>query len=185
MRTDPFTDTFKFLVGQQPDQVALGPWRWLLVLLFFGLLVGSAVLAVRNWQADPAQRSACLDLGGAHHDARDVVPVLAVEAPPAALWRLLLLGQPDRGERRMFFAVRLMLGFAVRLSNALVIALVLQLWLGLYRADYEWPWLFWFTIFTLGLFIVHGAGRSLGLDALLRREARLAPPAARLHALLS
>jgi hypothetical protein len=82
-------------------------------------------------------------------------------------------------------AASLMLGLAVRLSRALAIAFVLQLWLGLYRVDIEWPWLFWFMVFTLGFFIAHGAGRSLGLDALLRREGRLSPPAARLHATVS
>ena len=27
MRTDPFTDTWMFLIGQQPDQIALGAWQ--------------------------------------------------------------------------------------------------------------------------------------------------------------
>ena len=85
----------------------------------------------------------------------------------------------------MFFAASLMLGFAVRLSSLLAIGFVLQLWLGLYHVDYEWPWLFWFMIFTHGFFIVHRAGYSLGLDALLQREGRLAPRWSRLHALAS
>ena len=29
MRTDPFTDTWLFLIGQQSDEVALGWGRWL------------------------------------------------------------------------------------------------------------------------------------------------------------
>ena len=85
----------------------------------------------------------------------------------------------------MAFAISLMLGVAVRLSSLLAIGFVLQLWLGLYRLDFEWPWLFWFMVLTLGWFIVHRARRSLRLDALLLREARLAPPAARWHALAS
>jgi uncharacterized membrane protein YphA (DoxX/SURF4 family) len=85
----------------------------------------------------------------------------------------------------MGFAISLMLGLAVRVSSLLAIGFVLQLWLGLYRVDFEWPWLFWFMIFTLGWFIVHRAGRSLGLDALLLRRGRLAPPLARWHALVS
>jgi len=73
----------------------------------------------------------------------------------------------------MAFAFSLMLGFAVRLSSLLAIGFVLQLWLGLYLVSFEWPWLFWFMIFTLGWFIVHRAGRSLGLDAILIREGRV------------
>jgi hypothetical protein len=85
----------------------------------------------------------------------------------------------------MSFAVSLMLGFAVRLSSFLAIGFVLQLWLGLYHVGHEWPWLFWFMVFTLGSFIVHRAGYSLGLDALLRREKHLEPRWSRLHALAS
>ena len=82
----------------------------------------------------------------------------------------LRLSQPPIRRAEMSFAVGLILGFAVRLFSLLGIVFALQLWLGLCRHPHEWPWLFMSMAFTLGLFIVHGAGRSLGLDALLRRE---------------
>jgi len=63
MRTDPFTDTWMFLIGRQPDQLALGPWRWLLVALFIAALAASVWIAWVNWRADPA-------MGGARRDRR-------------------------------------------------------------------------------------------------------------------
>jgi hypothetical protein len=44
-----------------------------------------------------------------------------------------------------------------------------------------------FMVFTLGMFIIHAAGRSLGLDALLRRGGAARPTGAlgRVYALAS
>ena len=214
MRTDPFTDSVLFLIGQQPDQQVLGIFGWLFVALFWALLVGSVLIAARNWRADPAQRSAAdvwtwiarTMMGAmwfqgalwklpfpqspgffhwtsqiAEHAAFAWHRALAAEV----MLPLLPLFQAVAFSGEMFFAISLMLGFAVRVSSLLAIGFVVQLWLGLYRVDFEWPWLFWFMIFTLGWFIVHRAGRSLGLDALLLREKRLPPSVARWHALAS
>jgi hypothetical protein len=214
MRTDPFTDSFLFLIGQQPDQQALGLFGWLLLALFWALLVGSIGLAVRNWRADPAQRSAvhlwtwfARTMMGAMWFQGALWKLPFPQSPGFFHWTsqiaehaafgwhralasqvmlpLLPLFQAVAFSGEMFFAVSLMLGFAVRVSSLLAIGFVVQLWLGLYHVDFEWPWLFWFMIFTQGWFIVHRAGRSLGLDALLLREQRLTLPAARWHALAS
>jgi hypothetical protein len=49
---------------------------------------------------------------------------------------------------------------------------VLQLWLGIYRPGdpAEWPWSYMFLAMLMFLFVLEGAGRSLGLDAWLRRN---------------
>jgi uncharacterized membrane protein YphA (DoxX/SURF4 family) len=72
----------------------------------------------------------------------------------------------------LFFSVSLILGFAVRLAGVLAILFVLHLWLGIYRPGdpAEWTWSYLFLAFLMFLFVLHSAGRSLGLDALLRRE---------------
>jgi hypothetical protein len=67
-------------------------------------------------------------------------------------------------------AASLMLGFGVRLFGLIGMAFAFHLYLGLYRHPAEWPWLFFFLIFVHGFFVMHAAGRSLGLDALLRRS---------------
>jgi len=214
MRTDPFTDSLMFLIGQQPDQLALGLFGWVFLALFWALLIGSVAIAAISWRADPAQRSA------AHLWTWVARTMMGAMWFQGALWKLpfpqspgffhwtsqiaehaafgwhralasevmlplLPLFQSVAFLGEMAFAISLMLGLAVRLSSLLAIGFVVQLWLGLYRVDFEWPWLFWFMIFTLGWFIVHRAGRSLGLDGLLLRQGRLAPPLARWHALAS
>jgi len=66
----------------------------------------------------------------------------------------------------------MILGFAVRAVSALAILFVLQLWLGIYRPGdpAEWPWSYIFLAMLMFLFALHAAGRSLGLDAWLRRH---------------
>ena len=70
------------------------------------------------------------------------------------------------------FAVSLMLGLGVRLVSTLAIVFVLHLWLGIYRpgTPAEWPWSYVFLAIVLFMFALHAAGRSLGLDAWLRRH---------------
>jgi uncharacterized membrane protein YphA (DoxX/SURF4 family) len=70
------------------------------------------------------------------------------------------------------FAVSMILGFAVRFVSVLAIAFVLQLWLGIYRPGEpaEWPWSYIFLAMLMFLFALHAVGRSLGLDAWLRRH---------------
>jgi hypothetical protein len=68
-------------------------------------------------------------------------------------------------------AVSLMLGLFTRLGATLGALMAINLWLGLYRAPYEWPWTYFFLILLNGSFAVFRAGRSLGLDALLARSA--------------
>jgi hypothetical protein len=50
---------------------------------------------------------------------------------------------------------------------------VLNLWIGLYRHPAEWPWNYVFLAFLMGAFSLHAAGRSLGLDSILRRRVAL------------
>jgi uncharacterized membrane protein YphA (DoxX/SURF4 family) len=70
------------------------------------------------------------------------------------------------------FSVSLILGLGVRLVSALAIIFVLHLWLGIYRpgSPAEWPWSYIFLAIVMFMFALHAAGRSLGLDAWLRRH---------------
>jgi hypothetical protein len=70
------------------------------------------------------------------------------------------------------FAASMILGAAVRLVGVLAIVFVLQLWLGIYLPGEpaEWPWSYIFLAMLMFLFSLHAAGRSLGLDAWLRRH---------------
>jgi hypothetical protein len=68
--------------------------------------------------------------------------------------------------------VSLILGLGVRLVSVLGIIFVLHLWLGIYRSGTpaEWPWSYVFLAILMFMFALHAAGRSLGLDAWLRRD---------------
>ena len=44
---------------------------------------------------------------------------------------------------------------------------MLNLWLGLYNAEGEWPWTYFFLLVLMVIFALHRYGRSLGLDAII------------------
>ena len=70
------------------------------------------------------------------------------------------------------FATSMILGIAVRTVSVLAILFVLQLWLGIYLPGEpaEWPWSYIFLAMLMFFFCLYATGRSLGLDALLRRR---------------
>jgi uncharacterized membrane protein YphA (DoxX/SURF4 family) len=70
------------------------------------------------------------------------------------------------------FATSMLLGAAVRAASVLAILFVLQLWLGIYLPGdpAEWSWSYIFLAMLMLLFCLNAAGRSLGLDAWLRRH---------------
>lgn len=202
MRTDPFTDTWLFLVGQQSDEVALGWGRWLVAAGFAVLVLASIGIAIREWIEDPAQRT-----------GRDIT-LWALRALiggmwfQGMLWKLPLFSTENglyywTGEEvtnaafaihrelvkgvllptpnfyildvlvfltELTFAISLLLGLGVRIVGAIGVVFVAQLWLGLYLHPQEWPWTYVFLGGLMALFSVFAAGRSLGLDAELRRR---------------
>ena len=64
----------------------------------------------------------------------------------------------------------LMTGTAVRPFSFLGALMAVNLWLGLYRTPYEWPWTYVFLIAVQLFFFIENAGRSLGGDALIARR---------------
>jgi hypothetical protein len=74
-------------------------------------------------------------------------------------------------------AVSLILGIFVRFWGLIGALQILNLWLGLYNADGEWPWTYFFLLLLQLIFVIHHYGRSLGLDAILaaRAHPRLPP----------
>jgi hypothetical protein len=64
-------------------------------------------------------------------------------------------------------AASLILGLFVRFWGLIGALQILNLWLGLYNAAYEWPWTYFFLLMLQLVFAIHRSGRSLGLDAIL------------------
>jgi len=202
MRINPFYDSWLFLIGEDQYHLGIGPWRYLLVAIYWALAIASIYLAYRNWQVDPAQRTQ------AHFGtwlARAVIGTMWFEG---CLWKLPIpsggfqywLEQEGKyaafGFYREFvtsvlvpgfivvnviaflaeigMAASFMLGFGVRAVALFGMVYTAQLYFGLYQDPPEWPWEFVFIIVICWLFYIYAAGRSLGLDALLRRETTLA-----------
>ena len=201
--SEPIGDVFNFLVGDTSDYGHLGPAKYLSVIFYLVLLVAGLIVAGRNWQDDPAQRT-----------GRNVI-VLAMRILAGAMWfqgTIWKLPLPVSGgfsywlvqEGRygaiplysalirdvlvpniallqtpvylleIFFTVTLTLGFAVRLSGVVAALFTLQLWFGLYNDPTEWPWTYIAIVIAHAMFAVDEAGRRLGLDSLLRmRDAAL------------
>jgi uncharacterized membrane protein YphA (DoxX/SURF4 family) len=64
-------------------------------------------------------------------------------------------------------AVSLILGIFVRFWGIIGGLQILNLWLGLYNAEGEWPWTYFFLLLLQLIFAIHHYGRSLGIDALI------------------
>jgi uncharacterized membrane protein YphA (DoxX/SURF4 family) len=167
--------------------------------VFWLLLLASVVIAALVWRRDPAQRTprslgiwglrvlmgvmwwqqtlwkippnfdglrywieqeaahASIALQGAL--VRDIVlPNLALFGPLVYLVELAI-------------GVSLLLGLLSRAGALLGVLMGLNLWLGLYSADHEWPWTYMFLVMIQALFVIDPPGRVLGADALLRQRA--------------
>jgi hypothetical protein len=202
MRTDPFRDAVLFVLGHDDNYTPLGAFRWLLVLAFALLLIANLVLLARNWAADPDQRRARhlyiwlartlvgamwfqgslwklpLPVSGGFRYWMDQIahnaafPAMQAFYADHLLPNLALL-DPLAWLAETGFAVAFTLGLAARLGGTLAIAFAVNIWLGVYHNAAEWPWQYMFLILLLGFLVQEAAGRSLGLDALLRRR----PPA--------
>ncbi len=204
MRTNPFYDTWLFLLGQTPDHDALGLAKYLLMALYAALLVGSIVVAARAWSRDPAQRTSRnliiwlfrtligsmwfqgslwkLPLpvaGGFQYWTSQLVehswlPIHAALVRDVLLPNIAIL-DPLVWLTETLLAASLMLGAGVRVAGLVGIAFTLNLWVGLYHRGDEWPWNYIFLIFVHGFFVLDRAGECLGLDALPWRWRRLNP----------
>jgi uncharacterized membrane protein YphA (DoxX/SURF4 family) len=191
---NPLSDFWDFVIGNTDDHNALGAWKYLLVALFLALIIASIAIAIRNWQEDPSQRTAShlgtwfvrVLVGGMWFQGMLWKLPLPVSgglqywteqmAERAALTSVYLpylyILNPIIFLAELTFAISLILGLGVRLIGVLGIIFVLHLWLGIYRpgTPAEWPWSYIFLAMVMFFFALHAAGRSLGLDAWLRRH---------------
>jgi uncharacterized membrane protein YphA (DoxX/SURF4 family) len=198
---NPFTDAWQFLTATTGDYASLGLARYLVLALFWALLIASIVIAVRNWQEDPEQRT------GRHVGTWLVRVLIGCMWFESMIWKLPLpvsgglqywteqettraafefhrefiknfvlpnmtLFGPIVFLAELTFAASMILGVAVRAVGIVAMLFVLQLWLGIYRPGdpAEWPWAYIFLVMLMFIFALYAAGRSLGLDAWLRRR---------------
>jgi hypothetical protein len=198
MRVNPFYDSWLFLIGETGSHLGIGGWRYLLVAYFWGLVFASIYIAYRNWQADPAQRTlthvgtwaARVAIGAMWFEGS--LWKLPIPSGGFQYWLEQEAEHAAFGFHKAFvssvllpnftfvnviaflseigMATAFILGFGVRAFALLGMLFAVQLYFGLYTHPGEWPWEFIFIIVICGMFWLYAAGRSLGLDALLRRE---------------
>jgi hypothetical protein len=199
MPANPFTDVWHFLTATTNDYLKQGNLRFLILALFWVLLLASVAIAVRNWWEDPTQRTGrhlgiwvarvligCLWFqgmlwklplpvsDGLQYWTEQESTSAAFEFHRNFMKDVVLTHMTFFGPivflAELVFAGSLMLGLAVRFVGVLGLVYTLQLWLGLYDNPSEWPWTYMCLALLMFLFVVEPAGRSLGLDAWLRRD---------------
>lgn len=200
MRTNPLSDAVAFLTGATDGHAGLTQTSSIaFVVLSWGLIIGSFAVAGTAWANDPAQRTPRhvaiwlmrafigamwlegslwkLPLpvsGGLSYWLGLLGDNAAIPAYGALIKSVLIpnlaLFNPLIFLVEVGLAASLMLGLAVRLTSLLGVAMSLNLWIGLYRFQPEWPWGYIFILMLHIFFIVDRAGRSLGLDAFLLRR---------------
>jgi uncharacterized membrane protein YphA (DoxX/SURF4 family) len=176
---DPLSDFWQFLIGTSGDYKAIGTWKYLFVALFPGLIALSIVVAVKNWQEDPSQRTA-RNLG--MWLVRVLVGAMWFQG---MLWKMpfpvsegfefwteqiadraafafhrqlatevylpnLKILDPLVFLAELGFAVSLILGLGVRLVGVVGMLYVLHLWLGIYQAGDPAEWP-WSYVFLAAL----------------------------------
>jgi uncharacterized membrane protein YphA (DoxX/SURF4 family) len=199
MPSNPIADVWHFLTATTSDYLHQGNWRYLILALFWALLLASFAIALQNWREASDQRS-CRHLGiwlvriligcmwfqgmlwklplpvsdGLQYWTQQESTGAAFEFHRTFMKDFVLPHMTIFGPivflAELVFAGSMLLGLAVRLVGVLAVAYTLQLWLGLYGISSEWPWTYMFLALLMFLFALEGAGRSLGLDAWLRRN---------------
>jgi len=199
MPANPITDVWHFLTATTTDYLKQGNLRFVILALFWALLLASIAIAIRNWREDPSQRTGrhlgiwlarvligCLWFqgmlwklplpvsDGLQYWTEQEATSAAFEFHRTFIKDVVLPHMTFFGPivflAELVFAGSMVLGLAVRLVGVLALAYTLQLWLGLYANPSEWPWTYMCLALLMFLFALEGAGRSLGLDAWLRRE---------------
>lgn len=198
MRTDPFSDSLQFLIGNTPDHDALGWAKYLLVALYWALLLSSMAVAARVWQRVPMQddgRTVAIWLmrlmigtmwfqgsiwklplpvsGGFRYWTEQLVEHSWLPAHASLVKDVLLPNiqvlDPVVWMTELLLATSFMLGIGVRFAGMVSAAFTANLWIGLYHRGDEWPWNYVFLVFLSLFFVLDRAGEKLGIDA-LRRE---------------
>jgi uncharacterized membrane protein YphA (DoxX/SURF4 family) len=197
MRTNPFADTLSFLLqgwwpiyifwllllgsiviaaanwSRNPEQrTGRDLWMWLLRLFIGGMWWQQTL-----WKLPPTYTDNPDGVsGGLHYWIGEMIQHAAFSSHSWLVQNLIqpnfYVFAPQVYMTEVIIAISLMLGLFTRVGGILGALMAINLWLGLYRANYEWPWAYFFLILLQITLAVYAAGRSLGLDAMLQRLTR-------------
>lgn len=142
-------------------------WNWV-----FRLCIGAMWWQQSLWKLPPTYTDRADGTGGLHYWIGEMAHWAAFDFQRNFVQNVIqphfYLFAPQVYATEVVIAVSLMLGFFTRIGGLLGALMAANLWLGLYRAPYEWPWTYFFLMAVQITFLVYAPGYSLGLDALLR-----------------
>jgi uncharacterized membrane protein YphA (DoxX/SURF4 family) len=192
MRVNPLADISAFLKGPSYSEPSF------MVVLYWIVALASLVVAVTAARRVPGQTDAVhlgrfivrfgvgsmwwqqalwkypAGLGGLRYWTEQMVQHSAFAAHAAFVRDVILPNLTPIGFCVFFIeiaiGISLMVGLLTRLSAFCGALFIANLWIGLYRADAEWPWSYVFLIMLLAIFSLDAYGRSLGCDALVRGD---------------
>ena len=144
-------------------------WNWL-----FRLLIGAMWWQQTLWKLPPIYTDRPDGTGGLHHWVGEMAKWAAFglqrDFVKDVVQPHFYFFAPQVYAIEVLIAVSLLLGLFTRVGGLLGALMAANLWLGLYRAPYEWPWTYFFMLAIQITFVVYRPGRSLGIDALLLHD---------------
>jgi len=194
MRENPFSDTLSFLTTGGWTTVVF----WLLLLASLGiaffnyrrdarqrsalhlwnclsrLFIGAMWWQQSLWKLPPTYTDQPDGSGGLRYWMEQMVHGASFAAQADFVKKIVLphfsFFAPQVYAGEVLVAISLMLGLFTRVGGFLGALMAVNLWLGLYRLGSEWPWTYFFLVVIQIMFVAYRPGRSLGLDAVMRRE---------------
>lgn len=193
MRTNPFSDVISFLFQpswttavfwpllvtsisvaaytlkrDQSQRAVTHVWNWLA-----RLVVGAMWWQQSLWKLPPTYTDQPDGTGGLHYWIGEMAKYSAFDFHRSFVQSVVephfYFFAPQVYSTEVLIAVSLIVGLFSRVGALLGALMAANLWLGLYRAPYEWPWTYFFLMVIQITFVVYPPGRSLGIDALLTR----------------
>jgi|SRR5579872_2280166 len=193
------------------SKAGLGGLVWLTLAVYWVLFVGGIGIAIYSWARDASQRTAAhLSIFIMRFTMAGMWALATLWKLPWPVsdgfkywlgasvkgssfhWHASMMAmfndhialvQPLVFLLETALTISLMLGIGVRLAGVIGTAFLINLWIGLYNAEGEWPWTYIGIAWAHGMFAAAAAGRSLGLDHWLRD--RVPGPVGRLYRVIS
>ena len=194
MRTNPFFDVIAFLfqpswttavfwlllvtgIGvaayilkrDQSQRSVTHVWNWLA-----RLVMGAMWWQQSLWKLPPTYTDQPDGSGGLHYWIGEMAKYSAFDFQRNFVQKVVephfYFFAPQVYSIEVLIAISLIVGLFSRVGALLGALMAANLWLGLYRAPYEWPWTYFFLMVIQITFVVYPPGRSLGIDALLTRR---------------
>jgi uncharacterized membrane protein YphA (DoxX/SURF4 family) len=194
MRTNPFSDVIAFLFQpswttavfwlllvtsisvavytfkrDQSQRAVTHVWNWLA-----RLVMGAMWWQQSLWKLPPTYTDQPDGTGGLHYWIGEMAKYAAFDFHRNFVRNVVephfYFFAPQVYSVEVLIAISLIVGLFSRVGALLGALMAANLWLGLYRAPYEWPWTYFFLMVIQITFVVYPPGRSLGIDVLLTRR---------------